>query len=31
MNVLEAQIALAALNRSHERPMDAAFVGKPLL
>ena len=30
-DVLEAQIALAALNRSHERPVDAAFVGKSLL
>jgi len=31
VNVLEAQIALAALNRPHKRPVDAAFVGKGLL
>jgi hypothetical protein len=31
MDVLEAQIALAALNGSHKRPVDAAFVGKSLL
>jgi len=30
-DVLEAQIALAALDRSHEGPVNAAFVGEALL
>ena len=31
VDVLEAQVALAALNRPHKRAVDAAFVGKSLL
>jgi len=31
VDVLEAQVALAALDRPHKRAMDAAFVGKSLL
>ena len=28
---LEAQVALAALNRPHKRPVDAAFIGEAFL
>lgn len=31
VDILEAQIALAALNRPHKRSVNAAFVGKSLL
>jgi hypothetical protein len=30
-DVLEAEVALAALDRSHERPVNPAFVGKAFL